>query len=195
MDKSLKIGFLVFAIFAVLFGVIQISQTIRITNNTGDSTEQDRQEYTSALEDAKMRVLDTDEDGLSDWQETNVYGTSLYLADTDSDGINDAQEIARGTDPNCAEGKICGSGIIGAVEEAQSSFAEAMEDEYKTDALIVDFSEDSQAAMAALEQGTVPTPAQIRALLRDSGISEEQVDLATDEELLQLFQEVSEQTN
>ena len=49
---------------------------------------------------------DTDNDGITDFQEINVYKTSPYLEDTDSDGELDKQEIDNGTDPNCAKGAM-----------------------------------------------------------------------------------------
>jgi len=55
---------------------------------------------------------DTDQDGLSDYQETNNYNTSPYIPDSDSDGFTDGEEIARGTDPNCPSGKICQTEIV-----------------------------------------------------------------------------------
>lgn len=42
---------------------------------------------------------DTDEDGLTDLQEYDVYGTDPALTDTDSDGASDAKEIQLGTNP------------------------------------------------------------------------------------------------
>ena len=45
--------------------------------------------------------VDTDGDGLSDYDEIKVYGTDPLLADTDGDGVNDYQEVAiLFTDPN-----------------------------------------------------------------------------------------------
>ena len=45
--------------------------------------------------------LDTDGDGLSDWNELNVYHTDPYVTDTDADGLSDAVEIYKyHTDPN-----------------------------------------------------------------------------------------------
>jgi len=43
--------------------------------------------------------IDSDGDGLSDWEEINIYGTDPYLADTDGDGVSDFLEILYGTDP------------------------------------------------------------------------------------------------
>ena len=80
------------------------------------------------------------------------------------------------------------------MEEAQKEIDAAQKAEpQEFTQLITDFSGESQAALNALEQGNIPTPDQIRALLRDSGIPEDQVNLASDEELIQLFQEVSSQ--
>ncbi len=43
--------------------------------------------------------VDTDGDGLTDWEETNTYGTNPNLADSDDDGMDDGDEIAAGTSP------------------------------------------------------------------------------------------------
>lgn len=43
--------------------------------------------------------VDTDNDGLSDFDEVHTYLTSPILADTDGDHVNDGLEIAKGTDP------------------------------------------------------------------------------------------------
>ena len=46
-------------------------------------------------------IKDTDSDGISDYDERYIYGTSPYLADTDSDGISDYDEILAGQEPLC----------------------------------------------------------------------------------------------
>jgi hypothetical protein len=43
---------------------------------------------------------DTDGDGLSDGQEVTQYKTDPRQADTDGDGVNDGAEVRQGTDPN-----------------------------------------------------------------------------------------------
>ncbi len=53
------------------------------------------------------RATDADGDGLSDWEETNVYGTNPDSADTDGDGASDRDEIIHGFDPtNSTDGAL-----------------------------------------------------------------------------------------
>jgi len=42
--------------------------------------------------------VDTDSDGLSDWEEENVYGSDSDNPDSDSDGMDDGDEATAGTD-------------------------------------------------------------------------------------------------
>ena len=60
-----------------------------------------------------VAALDTDMDGISDYDEINIYGTSPTKADTDGDFINDGVEVTNGSDPldildwpNLADGDI-----------------------------------------------------------------------------------------
>jgi len=64
---------------------------------------------------------DTDGDGISDYDEVNIFGTSMYLKDSDGDGITDDQEIKNGTDPNCAEGTSCN--VMTATNVTHSNFS------------------------------------------------------------------------
>lgn len=52
------------------------------------------------LEGDDLRTLDSDGDGLTDWEEIHIYGTDPYNPDTDGDGLTDWEEIyVYGTDP------------------------------------------------------------------------------------------------
>ncbi len=55
-------------------------------------------------EEAKYKTnvtsTDTDEDGLTDWQEIFNFKTDPLKADTDSDGFADGYEVRRGLNPN-----------------------------------------------------------------------------------------------
>lgn len=44
-------------------------------------------------------IVDSDGDGLSDSDETDIYGTDPYDPDTDGDGVGDGDEVIAGTDP------------------------------------------------------------------------------------------------
>ncbi len=54
-----------------------------------------------------LLTKDTDNDGLSDYDELYLYGTSPYLQDTDSDGYPDKTEIETSHDPNCTANQTC----------------------------------------------------------------------------------------
>ncbi|MCK9438764.1 MAG: hypothetical protein WC164_00415 [Patescibacteria group bacterium] len=54
--------------------------------------------------DEVLKNLDSDSDGLNDYEELYIYKTDLYNPDSDSDGLNDYEEIVIiGTDPLSAD--------------------------------------------------------------------------------------------
>lgn len=106
-SREQKIGFvfmLIFAILAVGLGMLQLRNTVYgpfvVKNKTGAAN-------LVTDEQAQLKAVDTDHDGLTDYDELYVYSTSPYLPDSDSDKVNDKDEIAKGTNPLCAEGKTC----------------------------------------------------------------------------------------
>lgn len=57
-------------------------------------------EYLMSLPDDVLKGMDSDGDGLNDYEEIYVYGTNPLDPDTDGDGLNDYDEIhVYGTDP------------------------------------------------------------------------------------------------
>ena len=50
--------------------------------------------------DEMLKTMDSDNDGLSDYDETYIYKTNPNLADTDSDGYTDGTEVLYNYDPN-----------------------------------------------------------------------------------------------
>ena len=62
---------------------------------------------TPAIEPAS---LDSDGDGLTDADETGIYGTDPGSADSDGDGALDGAEVAAGTNPLVADGAATGGG-------------------------------------------------------------------------------------
>ena len=57
--------------------------------------------------DEELKAQDSDRDGLNDFEELKVYGTSPFISDTDSDGASDKEEVDAGEDPNCPDGQVC----------------------------------------------------------------------------------------
>ncbi|HET8865719.1 MAG TPA: OmpA family protein [Gracilimonas sp.] len=61
-------------------------------------------EYLQSLDEETLRTLDTDEDGLNDYDEMYTYETNPLSADTDDDGLTDGEEVnTYETDPNSAD--------------------------------------------------------------------------------------------
>jgi outer membrane protein OmpA-like peptidoglycan-associated protein len=61
-------------------------------------------EYLQSLDEEQLRQMDTDGDGLSDWEEMNETNTDPLSADSDGDGLTDSAEInEHNTDPNSAD--------------------------------------------------------------------------------------------
>ena len=113
------------------------------------------------LEDEQLKLQDSDEDGLTDYEELRIYGSSPFIADTDSDGLSDFEEITSGSDPNCPQGLDC--------------FGPRVEQESIEDVLE---SPEFQEILA--------DPEQIRALLIETGADPELVN-SLDEQTLQIM--------
>lgn len=115
---------------------------------------------------AEKKLLDSDGDGINDFDEEITYGTSAFLADTDSDGSTDSTEIADHTDPNCATGKTCFSSIT---------------------------STNSSTTVATNTEITnLPTddPVVLREQLAALGVSQDVLDQVSDEDLLSVYSSV-----
>lgn len=116
LDKSQKIAVAVLAIFAVFIFVFWIvdakkglkgdSNPSQNTQNINTETCKDGSCNSSAID---LKLKDTDKDGLNDYDELNLYGTSPYLEDSDSDGYLDSEEVKSSNDPNCPVGRSCTS--------------------------------------------------------------------------------------
>ena len=165
----------------------------------------------TTFSDVRQQQQDTDGDGLSDYAELNAYATSPYLADSDGDDISDADEIRNGTDPNCPAGRDCGTPRTSGASGSDTGTNESAElrriliesgfpaDEINamTDTdirafyqqIFAEFGENQTIQQAPPQENTPPqiTADQIREQLRAQGIPEEELNKATDQELLELF--------
>lgn len=117
------------------------------------------------VELSEMRLLDSDSDGLNDFDEEYTYGTSAYLADTDSDGVNDQTEINTGDNPICAKGVVC--------EETRTAVA------------------DTDTTTTSLNGLAVDDPDKLREQLVSLGIPKNVLDQVNDDDLLEVYSSVA----
>jgi len=189
-----KAGFvllLVFGILAVSLGVLQmrnaiylpfaekpLSSNIVAVNLLGEKT--------------RLQTIDTDQDGLNDYEEIEFYNTSPYLADTDSDGFDDKVEIDRGTDPLCPEGAKCAAAETAAVVNAssnQTDFNFAGQNSTTLESFIT--VPTSNTTTAGTDIGAIAqNPTLLRQMLAQTGkFTMEQLSAVDDATLLQMAQE------
>lgn len=134
----------------------------------------------------QAKSQDTDQDGLSDWDETNIYGTSPYIEDTDSDGIKDGDEITLGTDPNCPAGQDCSG--ASSVIESNVTTGNTSEDSTMPDSLNLS-KEQVEANQDAINQAfTGQADAKtLRELLKKSGMPQDILDQMTDDQIMAAY--------
>lgn len=166
-----------------------------------------------------LQGKDTDLDGLSDYDELYVHRTSPYLPDTDSDGYPDGEEIQNNQDPNCPAGTDCGQSLTtpAVTPELPASMDNLTTEQIKSLLLSAGVSEEQLNALSedelrqlyqealqetqttdesqtlqelAPENAALVTPDQLRALLKDEGVSEEDINNLSDEDLNTLWQEI-----
>ncbi len=124
----------------------------------------------------RLKVTDTDKDGLSDYDEVYAYRTSPYIPDSDSDGYTDAEEVKTGNDPNCPKGSDCSTGIVGA--------------DLSTGAAV---SSGASTTEPAVNPYSLTDPKQIRAFIAATGsVSATDLDQVDDATLMQLWAQVKE---
>lgn len=54
----------------------------------------------TTVDESSLRQADSDQDGLSDYDEEHIYRTQILVWDTDNDGYSDGEEIKYNYDPN-----------------------------------------------------------------------------------------------
>ena len=130
---------------------------------------------TPQVNSAAQVAADTDGDGLTDEQELQIYGTSPFIADSDSDGIPDGQEVAAGSSPTCATGTSCDALSVTGAAVATPTSTSVLSD--------------------TTPVATEATPEQLRQLLIQAGLTNEQVQSLTDEELRAAWQAALQQAS
>ncbi len=130
---------------------------------------------------AAQKKLDTDNDGINDYDELNVYGTSPYLSDTDGDGLLDGAEISSGGDPLCATGKTCGN--------TANKVSIPTPDVGPAPVAPTDVN-----SVAGLKESLLKASlTDIKTMLLQSGVTQAQLDVMTDEEIKTTYENVVNQ--
>ena len=120
--RAAVIFLIIFAASAMILWGVQFANNLQVTKPL--SPEEIAKNQQADQTQQKLRTQDTDQDGISDYDELNFYSTSPYLEDTDSDGIDDGREIESGEDPNCPQGQDCFVGsTVDSVNETSGDFS------------------------------------------------------------------------
>lgn len=205
LTKEQKTGFvllLLFGILAVVLGFLQMRNTIYGPIFAGDSQDfnpvNDGNPGVRFVESEATRLqrIDTDQDGLNDFDEIEFYRTSRYLPDTDSDGILDGEEIKQGTDPTCAEGSVCAAADAIPTVEKESPFegvgSELVNSVATPFEIVTGATVQAQLPAGSLDlEQLAKDPEKIRDLLAATGqVTAKQLDSFTDEQLIVLVKEL-----
>lgn len=192
LTKEQKTGFvllLIFGILAVGLGLLQIRNTIYgpFVIRLSDKADTAKEEASLLNDEARLQSIDTDRDGLNDFEELNFYETSPYLPDTDSDGLNDKVEIEKGSNPLCPEGESCEMNESEAI--IATTTLEIILPQINTDRL----GAESNVGLQELAdlQKVLNDPQQIRQLFLSTGkISADDLSKISDAELMKMVDEI-----
>jgi hypothetical protein len=196
LEHSQKIALIVLAVFVLLIMVAWSIQFRRSLTSSleykGDDSQQALTEN-GANQANDLKNKDTDGDGLSDWDELNIYQTSPYLEDSDSDGIKDGDEVKAGKNPNCAEGEDCagqsatadlsGGKVAVPVIASELNIGDVL-DEVNLDSSGIKNQADLDKVLAGQADA-----ATLRDVLIKSGIKKADLDKISDADLLKSYQD------
>lgn len=196
LTKEQKTGFVLLFIFALLtiaMGVLQMRNNIYNPYVLKSDKKTATAQAVVVDETAKLQAIDTDQDGLNNYEELFFYQTSPYLPDTDSDGLKDREEVVAGKDPLCPEGKKCEDAAEATGLSTSSTLnlpAGSADLEGSTPVLPATSAPLPNEANAALEQ-IVNDPEALRQLLLQSGqVTSEQLQSIDDVTLLNLVKQL-----
>lgn len=194
LTKSEKLGFvglIVLAMAILYLGFSQMGNNIkgpflaRWAASLSKNNAEEQKELSTEEQMALLKTKDTDKDGLSDYDELNIYQTSPYIADTDSDGISDKIEIEKNTDPNCPTGKNCKTELANPTAGASTTTT--------LTSPIGTMSADQLLIQSLF--GDNPDPKILRDFLLKQGTDKKTLDAFSDEELLKTFKEIISTTS
>lgn len=181
---------LFFGVLTLVLGTFKIWRDIRTPSlaNRGEAAESiaeilSRTEASQfSPDDPALKARDSDEDGLNDWDELNVFHTSPYLKDSDGDAVSDRDETLAKSDPNCPRGSVCSGGPVADVTATGTAGG-----------LFSDLTPPAAEPTAPPDLNNL-SAGQIRELLLSTGqVTEDQLKQVNDATLMQLYQETLKQ--
>ncbi len=211
-SKKIDLILIILGVGALFLGFLEIGRTAsnfspRAINWQKIISSKTNQTVTPAnLEQIiKLKNTDTDHDGLSDYDEINIYHTNPYLKDTDGDGISDGQEVKDGTNPNCPQGQKCGNfqnaNSVKVTKEASTTRQEMSKFfsvNYPTSSNIKSFYQQnvsssksfiSTAEAARLMSGKANL-AEVKQMLLQAGMSPQDLSKIPDEDIMRMYHQM-----
>lgn len=203
MDKNRKIALIILSVFSITIIVIwglNFNSSLRdpfsyqgdlIASNKNNCVDGNCAVGEMTSDNLELKNIDTDGDGISDWDELFIHGTSPYLEDTDGDTLSDYEEIfVYKTNANCPEGQNCSNSL----SQSEVQNTEPSDDFYNfLTSLETSVEQDinSTSSNSSLSESPENLDAQsLRQILIQSGIEENDLQQISDDDLLKLYQEV-----
>jgi hypothetical protein len=189
MVQKPKAAFIVLAmvgIFALFFGMWQFRYRIYAPFKLKPSNFKFNTAQSSLLD---LQTKDTDKDGLSDYEELYIHGTSPYIEDSDSDGSDDYSEIAAGTDPNCPTGKDCKTA---SAKTSPSALSVPGATDWSGGATSSAY---GNSALDRLIQLDNMSAQDVRAMLKSAGMDENALKKIDDKTIMELYKKALAESN
>jgi hypothetical protein len=202
LNRNQKIavaGLAVFGILVVMLWLVQLKNNIYGPFNVSSGLNQNSLSDQALANEQALKNKDTDSDGLSDWDELNLYNTSPYLADSDSDTLSDGDEVTKGTDPNCPLGRTCNNGLLdttnnGQTEDTLNSPESGQSNLQNQTGSLNDLLDQNNGTTSLTPEDAQALKdidaASLRLLLLQNGMDKAILDKISDEELMRSYGEV-----
>ncbi|PKM91093.1 hypothetical protein CVU82_03490 [Candidatus Falkowbacteria bacterium HGW-Falkowbacteria-1] len=169
-----------------------VAATSNNTDNSTCSSGNCSAESGLTAENMDLKLVDTDGDSISDWDELFIYGTSPYLEDTDGDNLTDYEEASvYKTDPLCPEGQNCSSSGMISSQESENTTNPLLDSNGNSDILnVLNSGSGSSTDNSSISQSYQISPDEIRTELRKAGFSDDDLNLLSDDDLLGVYYEL-----
>lgn len=158
------------AVLTVFLGYQQIKQTIYSPFIYQKGSEPKNQKEAEEIIFNSLSQQDTDQDGLSDFEESFIYQTSVYIVDSDSDAFSDKEEIDAQSDP---------------LDSKSTPYHKIInKQESEVSGLEKNFEQPSFLSVSEIKE----------LLINEAGISQEIVDKLDDKMIIKLYNETEQET-